>query len=129
MKLLFHSSAPVDAELAAVRELIDNGWLLQRFFGGGEQPPSAEQPAQHLDASHSPGKVGFQGDWWYRGELEATAGGGETLINYRVYNIAKRAAWAVPLANRLFIGFDAGVQKTTNDLARAIELHLKDKNK
>jgi hypothetical protein len=71
--------------------------------------------------------VGVQGHWWYRGEVSASESNGQTLVTYRVYNIARRGAWAVPLANRLFIGYDRVVRQAAVDLARAIEDHLADR--
>ncbi|WP_156960838.1 hypothetical protein [Amycolatopsis taiwanensis] len=52
------------------------------------------------------GTVAYQGGWWYRGEYEVSGEpGGGTRVTYRVYNVADRLRWAVPLANRFFIGF------------------------
>jgi hypothetical protein len=47
-----------------------------------------------------------------------------TRLVQRVFNIARRGAWAVPLANRLFIGFREQLQHGTEDLARRMEAHL-----
>jgi hypothetical protein len=52
-----------------------------------------------------------QGGWWYRGEWSAHPDGNRTLVTHRVYNVAPAMRWAVPLANRFFIGF---TQKTRN---------------
>jgi hypothetical protein len=116
MKLLFEASAPVHAPLAEVRRLIDGDWVLDTVVGEAGRP--------YVDVDHRDGVVGFQGHWWYRGEISASAPGGRTVVTYRVFNIARRGAWAVPLANRLFIGYDRTVRDTAAGLARAIESHL-----
>jgi hypothetical protein len=116
MRLLFQASAPVDATLAQVRQLIDNEWILG--------PKLGERGRAYVDIDHRPGVVGFQGHWWYRGEITATESAGHTVVTYTVYNIARRSAWAVPLANRLFIGYAHTVRESADGLARAIEDHL-----
>jgi hypothetical protein len=115
MKLLFQASAPVNAGLARVRELIDNEWVLDSMLG--------ERGRAYVDIDHRPGVVGFQGHWWYRGEITASETDGRTVVTYTVYNIAGRSGWAVPLANRLFIGYARTVRDTAAGLARAIEAH------
>jgi hypothetical protein len=116
MKLLFEASAPVHAPLAEVRRLIDDEWVLNTVVGAAGRP--------YVDIDHSDGTVGFQGHWWYRGEISASAPGGRTVVTYRVFNIAQRGAWAIPLANRLFIGYARKVRDTTARLAQAINSHL-----
>jgi hypothetical protein len=58
-----------------------------------------------------------QGGWWYRGEWSAHPDGNRTLVTHRVYNVAPAMRWAVPLANRFFIGF---TQKTRNGFQHTI---------
>ena len=116
MKLLFEASAPVHAPLAEVRRLIDGDWVQDMMVG--------EAGRAYVDIDHRDGVFGFQGHWWYRGEISASAPDGRTVVTYRVFNIARRGAWAVPLANRLFIGYDRTVRDTAAGLARAIESHL-----
>lgn len=121
MKLLFEASAPVRAPLATVRGLIDDGWMLKAFFDGRPDALS------YVDVDHADGVVGFQGHWWYRGEIAATEGpSGQTVLTYRVFNIAKRGAWAVPLANRMFIGYDRTVRDGVAGLAEAVDAHLRE---
>ncbi|MEU4447206.1 hypothetical protein AB0K14_37670 [Actinosynnema sp. NPDC050801] len=55
--------------------------------------------------------VAVQGGWWYRGEYEVEAVGGGARLTHRVRNVAARGRWAVPLANRLFIGFRARTER------------------
>jgi hypothetical protein len=116
MKLLFEASAPVDAPLAEVQRLIDGDWVLDAVLGDAGR--------SYVDVDHRDGVVGFQGHWWYRGEISASAPGGHTVVTYRVFNIAQQGAWAVPLANRLFIGYDRKVRKSAAGLAQAIESNL-----
>ncbi|WP_067819349.1 hypothetical protein [Actinomadura kijaniata] len=49
--------------------------------------------------------VAVQGGWWYRGEYHLAPEGDGTRITHRVLNVATRGRWAVPLANRFFVGF------------------------
>jgi hypothetical protein len=118
VKLLFEASAPVRAPLATVRGLIDDGWALDAFLGGD---PTARS---YVDVDHRDGVVGFQGHWWYRGEISASESEGQTVLTYRVFNIAKKGAWAVPLANRMFIGYGRQVRESVTGLARAVETRL-----
>ncbi|GIJ46070.1 hypothetical protein Val02_29560 [Virgisporangium aliadipatigenens] len=107
------------APLATVRRLIDDGWLLNAFFHGRPDALS------YVDVDHADGVVGFQGHWWYRGEIAAAEGpSGQTILTYRVFNVATRAAWAVPLANRLFIGYDRSVRDGVTGLAEAVDAHV-----
>ncbi|MEO3793123.1 hypothetical protein ABGB14_23160 [Nonomuraea sp. B10E15] len=50
--------------------------------------------------------VAYQGGWWYRGEWSVTSHPEGARVVHRVYNVAEWLRWGVPLANRLFIGFD-----------------------
>ncbi|GGM54942.1 hypothetical protein GCM10007977_065790 [Dactylosporangium sucinum] len=118
MRLLFEASAPVRAPLAQVQRLIDDEWVLGPMLG--------ESGRAYVDIDHRDGAVGFQGHWWYRGELSAAESTDGTVVTYRVYNIAQRAAWAVPLANRLFIGYARTVRDGVAGVAQAIEQHLAD---
>jgi hypothetical protein len=118
MRLLFRSSAPVRATLTQVHQLIDSGWVLGPMLG--------EKGRAYVDVDHRPGVAGFQGHWWYRGEITASEADGRTEITYTVYNIADRGAWAVPLANRLFIGYARSVRAAADRLAEAVDDHLAD---
>ena len=73
-----------------------------------------------------PGTAASQGGWWYRGEWTARGRGGTSELVYRVRNVAERAVWAVPLANRLFLGFRERSQRAVDELARRIEDELRD---
>ncbi|MFI5909250.1 hypothetical protein [Dactylosporangium sp. NPDC051541] len=117
MKLLFEASAPVAAPVERVRPLIDDGWVVSAFLG--------PERRAYVDVDHRPGVAGFQGHWWYRGEISAEPAGEHSTVVYRVYNIAARGAWAVPLANRLFIGYRRQVRDSAARLAQQIEDHLR----
>ncbi|PRY35850.1 hypothetical protein [Umezawaea tangerina] len=52
-----------------------------------------------------------QGGWWYRGEHHALPHPEGTRYAYRVYNVAQRMRWGVPLANKLFIGYQEGMRE------------------
>jgi hypothetical protein len=64
--------------------------------------------------------VFLQGGWWYRGEYTATDVPGGSRLTHRVFNVASRGRWAVPLANRLFIGFRGKVAASFADLVSAL---------
>ena len=49
--------------------------------------------------------IAFQGGWWYRGERSVEPHPDGARIVHRVYNVARTARWAVPLADRMFAGF------------------------
>ncbi|WP_052423803.1 hypothetical protein [Nonomuraea candida] len=48
--------------------------------------------------------IAIQGGWWYRGEWSVVPHAKGALLVHRVFNVARRGRWAVPLANRLFLG-------------------------
>ncbi|CCH31560.1 hypothetical protein ABZ816_04690 [Actinosynnema sp. NPDC047251] len=52
-----------------------------------------------------------QGGWWYRGEFVTEPHPRGTRVVHRVHNVATRGRWAVPLANRLFIGYRANLAR------------------
>ncbi len=72
--------------------------LLFEVTGIIEAP--ADQVTPHLPPP-------MQGGWWYRGEYTAEHHPEGTRVVHRVYNVAERGRWAVPLANKLFIGYRA----------------------
>ena len=49
--------------------------------------------------------VALQGGWWYRGEYLVTPTANGSTVTHRVRNIARRGRWAVPMANRMFLGY------------------------
>ncbi len=115
-RLLFEGSAPVGAAGSGARA--DRlGLVLDSMIGA--------EARDDVDIDHTDGTVGFQGHWWYRGEIAASAGDdGVTRLSYRVYNVARRAPWAVPLANRFFVGYEERVRRSATDLAAAVERRL-----
>lgn len=59
--------------------------------------------------------IAYQGGWWYRGEWSVEPHPQGTRVIHRVFNVAARGRWAVPLANRLFIGSQAAVEKACDE--------------
>ena len=51
----------------------------------------------------------MQGGWWYRGESTAEPHPDGTRVVHRVFNVARKGRWAVPLANKMFIGYRANL--------------------
>jgi hypothetical protein len=70
--------------------------------------PEAGNPG--FEADRARGLIVAQGGWWYRGEYHLSEDPAGTLVTHRVYNVASRGRWAVPLANRLFLGFRGRVR-------------------
>lgn len=112
-KLLFEASAPVPATVEALRALIDGDWLLGELGWAGATAVSSGR-----GVGRGPGMISLQGGWWYRGEYTAERAGGATRLVHRVFNVARQGTWAPALANRLFIGYRAGMQHGVDDLAR-----------
>ncbi|MGI5130890.1 hypothetical protein ACQEVB_29075 [Pseudonocardia sp. CA-107938] len=106
---LFHGSAPV-----AVGEAELRAYLL----GDRMRALTGARPA-------GSGTVAVQGGWWYRGEWSAGTVGGTTVLVHRVVNAAEWLVWAVPLANRLFVGFEEQCRRGLAALARRIEDELR----
>jgi len=74
----------------------------------------------HATRSGDGNVLAFQGEWWYRGEYTLDPRGQGTQVTYRVYNVATRARWAVPLINRLFIGFSQTTRKGFAEILKVI---------
>jgi hypothetical protein len=72
-----------------------------------------EHPLHRRTAEHT---VAYQGGWWYRGEFSLAPDPEGTRVVHRVYNVADRMRWGVPLANRFFIGFDGRVRTMFADV-------------
>jgi hypothetical protein len=92
------------------------GWTVS----GGPEKFDVYAGGTHLlyvDVNRTTNTIGMQGHWWYRGEYSLVAEPPGCRVTYRVFNVAPRGRWAVPLANRLFIGYQATVQKSVDDFA------------
>ncbi|MFF1821245.1 hypothetical protein ACFVWG_28335 [Kribbella sp. NPDC058245] len=111
-RLLFEASAPVPAAVDELRALIDGDWLLHEL-GWDAAVAVTSGPG----VGRSPGLLSLQGGWWYRGEYTAERHGGETRLVHRVFNVARQGTWAPALANRLFIGYRADLQRAVESLA------------
>ena len=113
----------VEASLDRVTDLVltvregevgqDNAWLFQdgseqATVTGGPDRFSFEAPGHSgtIEVDRDQRMIAFQGGWWYRGVYRLEPDTAGTRIVHRVYNAATRARWGVPLANKLFIGFD-----------------------
>lgn len=86
-------AAPPDVVLARVEAAI-------RDAGGGRVEVDRERRT-----------VAVQGGWWYRGEYQVDATADGARLTHRVRNVARRGRWAVPLANRLFLGYRAQTER------------------
>lgn len=116
MRLLFEASAPVRASVADVRAVIDSDWMLDALLPGDAR--------SYVAVDRTPGTIGVQGHWWYRGEFSAIETPTGARLVQRVFNVARKGAWAVPLANRFFVGFRERMQRGTDELAHRIEQRL-----
>ncbi|GII84699.1 hypothetical protein Ssi03_26890 [Sphaerisporangium siamense] len=93
----------------------DNLWLMSDSLPGGVVSggpgrfrvslPSLPSRAMTIEADD--GFVAAQGGWWYRGEYRLEPHPEGSRLVHRVFNVARRGRWAVPMANRFFIGFEA----------------------
>ncbi|MFC4585321.1 SRPBCC family protein [Sphaerisporangium corydalis] len=107
----------------------DNLWLLadgvrEFVLSGGPERFDAHSGGQHLlyiDVDRARRTIGVQGHWWYRGEYSFDPDNAGTRVTYRVLNVAPHLRWAVPLANRLFVGYSDSVRRAVTGLARKIE--------
>ncbi|UBU09421.1 hypothetical protein [Nonomuraea gerenzanensis] len=60
--------------------------------------------------------VAIQGGWWYRGEWSVEPHPQGALLVHRVFNVAQGMRWAVPLANRMFVGFAGTTRQAFTEL-------------
>ncbi|WP_181777081.1 hypothetical protein [Amycolatopsis pittospori] len=94
-------------------------------FARIEEGLRAQPYNPHFEADAERRFVAQQGGWWYRGEYTVEDDPGGARVTHRVYNVASRGRWAVPLANRLFIGFAervrGGFDRMLGDLTRSTE--------
>ncbi|KAA2265265.1 hypothetical protein F0L68_05135 [Solihabitans fulvus] len=102
-------SGTVDAPTARVIDL-----LARRLSGTPGLDPA------RVEVDRERGRLAYQGGWWYRGEYDVVGEeSGGTRVTHRVYNVASPGSrWAVPLANRLFIGFREKTEAGFHELLR-----------
>jgi hypothetical protein len=74
----------------------------------------------HVKCSGDDATLTVEGGWWYRGEYTLLPCAAGTQVTYRVYNVATRARWLVPLVNRLYIGFPAATRQGFAETLRAL---------
>lgn len=92
MKLLVEVSGVVPAPVAEVFTRLEETLRAQPYNPGFERDAERRFLAQ-------------QGGWWYRGEYLVEEDPDGARVTHRVYNVATWSRWAVPLANRFFVGF------------------------
>ncbi|MEV4159175.1 hypothetical protein [Nonomuraea dietziae] len=66
------------------------------------------------------GELTHQGGWWYRGEWSVEPHPRGAMVVHRVYNVAAWMRWAVPLANRFFIGYEKATREAFHQGLAAI---------
>ena len=97
MKLLYEAHATVDAPVESVRALIDDGWVVDTFLGGGEA-------RAYVDVDHLPAPSASR----------ATGGTGATSATGKGVAPCSRTACTTspagppgpcPWPNRFFIGY------------------------
>jgi hypothetical protein len=106
MRLLFEVSGVVHAPLEDVRE--------RMFTDAGES-------GTHRLVDRDQGVIAYWGDWWYRGEDSLHPHPEGALLVHRVYNIANQGNWAPYLANKLFIGYRAQLERTLRQRIAQLE--------
>ncbi|QFG20993.1 hypothetical protein [Actinomadura sp. WMMB 499] len=92
-------AAPADRVWTALAdELLPDGVRGGRF--------KVEDAPGHTSTVEVAGRtIAFQGGWWYRGEWSVEPHPDGARLVHRVFNVARATRWAVPLANRMFVGF------------------------
>lgn len=90
----------------------DNGRLLGESgtLTGGPRHFTARLDGHRETVELGERFLAVQGGWWYRGEYRLAPHPDGTRLEHRVLNVARQGRWAVPLANRFFIGFEARVR-------------------
>jgi hypothetical protein len=106
-KLLFENQDAVEAEYAEVVE-----WYRSKLPG--------------YEVQESTGRIVFayQGGWWYRGETTVQPVAKGTQITVQIYNVATYLGWAVPLANKFFIGAKLQYAKAFTDTLAQLRADL-----
>ncbi|MFC0434895.1 hypothetical protein [Kutzneria buriramensis] len=137
---LFEVSAPISAPAAEVAPRVlrvapgpvgpDNVGIIAagearagRVVSGGPDRFDIHAGGQHLlyvDVDRDTNTIGIQGHWWYRGTYTVVPEATGSRLVHRVYNVAERLRWGVPLANRMFIGYRAHLQESVDALAKAL---------
>jgi hypothetical protein len=85
--------------------------------------PTGGDPATTVTVEVDPGRhtLVVQGNWWYRGVYTVIERPHGCLIEYRVYNVATRAQWAVPVMQYRLPG---RMRRDLDALAQAIGRYL-----
>ncbi|MGH3319356.1 MAG: hypothetical protein ACRDN9_04095 [Streptosporangiaceae bacterium] len=127
-------SGVVEAPLEDVAEMVlsvgpgrvgsDNAWLLgggpyaaATLTGGPDRfIATADGHSVTVEIDRGSRTFALQGGWWYRGEYTLEPGSHGTRLTHRVYNVATRLRFGVPLANRFFVGFEESVRRGFEEL-------------
>ncbi|MDG4858606.1 hypothetical protein P8605_10655 [Streptomyces sp. T-3] len=64
--------------------------------------------------------VSAKGGWWALREYHLAPEGPGTRVTLRVFNVADRARWAVPLVNKFFMGFPQAMQGELDEMLRSL---------
>lgn len=82
---------------------------------------AGESHVLYVDVDPERWQIGMQGHWWYRGEFQVIDTKDGTRLEHRLCNVADRLRWAVPLANRLFIGHRQRLLHGAHSLAERLD--------
>lgn len=140
-KLLVEATGLVDARIDRVADLLltvhagdvaaDNAWLFQglaahaTLSGGPDRYTyQADGHSGTIELDHAQRMIAYQGGWWYRAEYALAPADASTRIVHRVYNAATRSRWAVPLVNRMFLGFPEKVRARFSETLSRIGAEL-----
>ncbi|WP_433248409.1 hypothetical protein ACQPYK_00470 [Streptosporangium sp. CA-135522] len=129
--LLFEAAGVIATPIERVERLVltvrpgpigpDNAWLISPIGGvieGGPERFTLRLEGYAMAVEVAGRTFATQGGWWYRGEYTLDPHPEGTLLTHRVLNVASSGRWAVPLANRLFLGFRA---RTRDGFATGVE--------
>ena len=100
----------------------DNAWLMSRTGGtieGGPERFTLRRAGYAMTVEVVGQTFAMQGGWWYPGGVHRRAAPRGNASTHRVFNVASRGRWGVPLANRFFVGF---AKNSRDGFAAAIEL-------
>lgn len=128
---LFEASGIIEAPLSTVTPLVMSvdflGLPAEAVTSGGPARFDVVLDGRHLlyvDIDEIRRTIGLQGHWWYRGEYTVDSHLSGTRLTHRVFNVASRARWGVPLANKFFVGFEERTRASFLDGLRKIGRQL-----
>ena len=91
--------APLDAvaELALEPEARDGAVLTGGPTRFGIVPAGHAEPVSFIEVDRERRSIAMEGRWWFRGVYSLESHPAGTLVVYRVYDVARRARWLVPM--------------------------------